>query len=73
MPPKSGCSGSAAEALRQELALLDEEVGLTTLRAPAAGMVLTPHVGERVGSVTRGRRSPADTGPDRLAGARVRG
>jgi GAF domain-containing protein len=39
-----------AEALRQELALLDEEVGLTTIRAPVAGTVLTPHLNERVGS-----------------------
>jgi GAF domain-containing protein/multidrug resistance efflux pump len=39
-----------ADALRQELALLDEEVGLTTVRAPAAGVVLTPHLGERVGA-----------------------
>ncbi|MFL5511609.1 MAG: efflux RND transporter periplasmic adaptor subunit, partial [Gemmatimonadales bacterium] len=38
------------ESLRQELALLDEEVALTTVRAPTAGMVLTPHVGEQVGS-----------------------
>ena len=38
------------ESLRQELALLEEEVALTTVRAPTAGMVLTPHVGEQVGS-----------------------
>ncbi|MEA2722746.1 MAG: hypothetical protein QOH59_517, partial [Gemmatimonadales bacterium] len=38
------------EALRQELALLDEEVGLTTMRAPVSGTVLTPHMQERVGS-----------------------
>jgi multidrug resistance efflux pump/putative methionine-R-sulfoxide reductase with GAF domain len=39
-----------AEALRRELALLDEELGLTTVRAPAAGTVLTPRVEERVGT-----------------------
>lgn len=39
-----------AEALRQELALLDEEVGLTTIRAPLSGIVLTPHLSERVGA-----------------------
>jgi len=38
------------EALRQELALLDEEVGLTTIRAPVSGTVLTPHMQERVGA-----------------------
>ncbi|HEU5304220.1 MAG TPA: GAF domain-containing protein [Gemmatimonadales bacterium] len=39
-----------SESLRQELALLDEEVGLTTVRAPLAGVVLTPHLHERVGA-----------------------
>jgi GAF domain-containing protein len=39
-----------ADALQHELALLDEEVGLTTLRAPVSGVVLTPRVGERIGS-----------------------
>ena len=38
------------EALRRELALLDEELTLTTLRAPAGGVVLTPRPEERVGS-----------------------
>ena len=38
-----------AGALRREVALLDEEVELTTLRAPAGGMVLTPRVQELVG------------------------
>ncbi|MEO7237717.1 MAG: GAF domain-containing protein [Gemmatimonadales bacterium] len=38
------------DALRQELALLDEEVGLTMLRAPVSGTVLTPHLEERVGA-----------------------
>jgi GAF domain-containing protein/multidrug resistance efflux pump len=37
-------------ALRQELALLDEEVGFTTMRAPVSGVVLTPHLQERVGA-----------------------
>jgi len=38
------------EGLRQELALLDEEIGLTTIRAPVSGVVLTPHANERVGA-----------------------
>jgi GAF domain-containing protein/biotin carboxyl carrier protein len=38
------------DALRQELALLDEEVGFTTIRAPVSGIVLTPHLQERVGA-----------------------
>jgi multidrug resistance efflux pump len=38
------------EALRQELALLDEEVGHTTIRAPVSGIVLTPHLNERLGA-----------------------
>jgi GAF domain-containing protein/multidrug resistance efflux pump len=38
-----------ADALRREVALLDEEVELTTLRAPVSGTVLTPHVEQQVG------------------------
>jgi multidrug resistance efflux pump/GAF domain-containing protein len=38
------------EALRRELALLDEELGLTTVRAPAAGLVLTARMEERTGT-----------------------
>jgi GAF domain-containing protein/multidrug resistance efflux pump len=38
------------EALRRQLALLDEELGLTTVRAPAAGLVLTPRMEERTGT-----------------------
>jgi cobalt-zinc-cadmium efflux system membrane fusion protein len=38
------------EALRRELSLLDEELGLTTVRAPAAGMVLTPRLEEWTGT-----------------------
>jgi transcriptional regulator with GAF, ATPase, and Fis domain/multidrug resistance efflux pump len=38
------------EALRRELALLDEELALTTVRAPAAGLVLTPRMEERTGT-----------------------
>ena len=38
------------EALRQELALLDEEVAHTTIRAPVSGTVLTPHLNERLGA-----------------------
>ncbi len=39
-----------SEALRRELALLDEELALTTVRAPTAGMVLTPRMEERTGT-----------------------
>jgi cobalt-zinc-cadmium efflux system membrane fusion protein len=38
------------DALRQELALLDEEIARTTIRAPVSGVVLTPHLHERVGT-----------------------
>jgi multidrug resistance efflux pump len=39
-----------AEALRQELSLLDEQVAFTTVRAPTSGVVLTPHLRERLGA-----------------------
>jgi len=39
-----------SDALRREVALLDEEIELTTLRAPVPGVVLTPRVTERVGT-----------------------
>jgi multidrug resistance efflux pump/GAF domain-containing protein len=39
-----------SEALRGEVALLDEELSLTQVRAPADGMVLTPRMEERVGA-----------------------
>jgi multidrug resistance efflux pump len=39
-----------ADALRQELGLLDQEVGYTTIRAPIGGVVLTAHPNERVGT-----------------------
>jgi GAF domain-containing protein len=38
------------DALRRELAILDDELSLTTVRAPAAGMVLTPRLEERIGT-----------------------
>jgi GAF domain-containing protein len=38
------------DALRRELALLDEELSLTTVRAPAPGLVLTPRMEERTGT-----------------------
>ena len=38
------------EGLRRELALLDEELGLTSVRAPAEGTVLTARLEERVGT-----------------------
>jgi GAF domain-containing protein/multidrug resistance efflux pump len=41
---------SRAEALRREVAILGEELALTTIRAPVSGVVLTPHLGERLGA-----------------------
>ena len=38
------------EALRQELDLIDEQVAFTTIRAPTAGVVLTPHLHENIGA-----------------------
>ena len=38
------------DALRQEQHLLDEELGLTTIRAPATGVVLTPRLSEKLGT-----------------------
>jgi GAF domain-containing protein/multidrug resistance efflux pump len=49
-PAEEGLHRIRGDALRQELALLDEEVGLTTIRAPVSGIVLTPHLEERVGA-----------------------
>ncbi len=39
-----------AEALRQELGIVDEQVAFTTVRAPTAGVVLTPRLQESVGA-----------------------
>ena len=39
-----------AATLREEVALLDEELAAATIRAPIAGIVLTPRPEERVGS-----------------------
>jgi GAF domain-containing protein len=39
-----------ADALRREMAILGDQLALTTLRAPVSGVVLTPHVGERAGT-----------------------
>jgi multidrug resistance efflux pump/GAF domain-containing protein len=38
------------EALSRELALLDEEIARTTIRAPVSGVVLSPHLHERLGA-----------------------
>jgi biotin carboxyl carrier protein len=38
------------DALRREVALLDEEIELTTVRTPVPGVVLTPRVSEKVGT-----------------------
>jgi GAF domain-containing protein len=45
-----GLQRARAEALRREVALLDQELALTTIRAPTAGTVLTPRLEERVGA-----------------------
>src|SRR4029079_2813200 len=47
---EEGLHRARADALRREVALLDHELRLATVRAPAAGMVLTPRVEELVGS-----------------------
>jgi GAF domain-containing protein/multidrug resistance efflux pump len=39
-----------ADALQREVSILDQELALTTVRAPVSGVVLTPHVGERAGA-----------------------
>jgi GAF domain-containing protein/multidrug resistance efflux pump len=39
-----------AGALQREVAILDQELALSTIRAPVSGVVLTPHVGERAGA-----------------------
>lgn len=39
-----------ADALRREVALLDEELALTQVRAPSDGVVLTPRLEERLGT-----------------------
>ena len=38
------------EALRQELALLDQQIARTLIRAPVTGSVLTPHLDEQLGA-----------------------
>jgi multidrug resistance efflux pump/GAF domain-containing protein len=38
------------DALQREVSILDQELALTTIRAPVSGVVLTPHVGERAGA-----------------------
>jgi RND family efflux transporter MFP subunit len=38
------------DALRQELLLLDEQLGYTKVRASVDGVVLTPHVNEKMGA-----------------------
>jgi biotin carboxyl carrier protein len=47
---EEGLQRARADALRREVALLDQELALTTVRAPVAGTVLTPRVEERVGA-----------------------
>lgn len=38
------------EALQQELALLNQQIARTVIRAPAAGTILTPHLDEQLGT-----------------------
>jgi GAF domain-containing protein/biotin carboxyl carrier protein len=47
---EEGLQRARADALRREVALLDQELALTTVRAPVAGTVLTPRVEERAGA-----------------------
>jgi GAF domain-containing protein/biotin carboxyl carrier protein len=49
-PAEERLHRTRGDALRQELALLDEQVNLTTIRAPVPGVVLTPHLHESVGA-----------------------
>jgi multidrug efflux pump subunit AcrA (membrane-fusion protein) len=48
-PAEERLHRTRAAALRQELALLDEQVAATTIRTPVSGVVLTPRPEERVG------------------------
>src|SRR5207249_8388194 len=41
-PAEERLQRTRAQAFRREVALLDDEVGSTTVRAPVSGMVLTP-------------------------------
>ena len=60
------------EALRRELAILDEELSLTTVRAPAPGTGADAADGGADGDIPRRRRSVAAPGPHRHPRARVR-
>ena len=48
--PKSACSGRGRTRSVARWPSWATRLALTTLRAPAAGVVLTPHVGERAGT-----------------------
>src|SRR2546426_828369 len=49
-PAEERLQRTRAQAFRREVALLDDEVGSTTVRAPVSGMVLTPRPEERLGA-----------------------
>lgn len=49
-PAEERLQRTRAEALRQEVALLDEQIAATTVRAPVSGVVLTPRPEERLGA-----------------------
>src|SRR2546422_797055 len=48
-PAEERLQRTRAQAFRREVALLDEQVGATTVRAPVSGVVLTPRPEERLG------------------------
>src|SRR5213594_2065362 len=48
-PAEERLQRTRAQAFRREVALLDDQVGATTVRAPVSGMVLTPRPEERLG------------------------
>ncbi len=49
-PAEERLQRTRARALQQELALLDEQIAATTVRAPVSGVVLTPRPEERLGA-----------------------
>ncbi len=48
-PAEERLQRTRAQAFRREVAVLDDQVGATTVRAPVSGVVLTPRPEERLG------------------------
>src|SRR3989442_1149694 len=53
-PAEERLQRTRAQAFRREVALLDDQVGATTVRAPVSGMVLTPRPEQRLGGRLQG-------------------